>query len=484
MRRPNKHFALLVLLAALAIALAACGRGGGLEQAVKNAYLSGDTTRKTYDSICQIIKGSPKKYGQYLAENGEIDVEALQKLVDQVGGKLRPPMHWDIAQYGLQNLTLTVYFERSGSMVPYDAPGGRGQLKKAVNDMINHFPGDKVDIKIVNDNIYDYKGSKEQFLQDRDIYASTRGTGNAAYTDFQLILDKIFKSQKAGNVSILVTDLIYSPRDTRNVSVDKILNEENSLATSIFKQYHGKSVIVKQLMGDFDGQYYPYNGQPVAYKGERPFYIIIIADSGVIDRMAADPQFAQFLTVSGERNSYRFNQAQTQLSFNLVPGWKDNAGRVRLDRDDKNQLKDCQGDRETGQLRFTVAVNLKGLQKSEAFLTNAQNYDVQSRGHYTLSVRAIKPSDITGNNKAALQGMTHLLTFTGKPESAKDEITVRVRNDFPQWIAQSTSRDDSRVGESGFAGTTFGLESFLRGIYDAFSSGDNSCATLTVKLER
>ena len=79
-------------------------------------------------------------------------------------------------------------------MVPYDNAGDHGQLKKAVNDIINHFPGRKVNINIVNDNIYPYQGSVDQFIQDRNIYASTAGVGNSAFTDFQQIFGAILKA--------------------------------------------------------------------------------------------------------------------------------------------------------------------------------------------------------------------------------------------------------------------------------------------------
>ena len=276
--------AMIVALAA-SMAMTSCS-GGGLEKTIKKALINGDTTQVTYDSICSIIKGNPEKYSEYLDKNGEINVEALGKYINEVGSKLRPPMSWNIGVYGLKDLSLTIYFERSGSMTPYDHTSGRGQLKKAVNDLINFFPDrENVKINIVNDNIYPYSGTVDSFLQDRNIYESTSGTGNSSYTDFKLIFEKIFQAQKPGNVSVLVTDLIYSPQNTADVSVEKILNEENSVATAIFKTYKGKSIIVNQLMGDYNGMYYPYNNAPVAYNGQRPFYVIKHTDGGT----AIDP---------------------------------------------------------------------------------------------------------------------------------------------------------------------------------------------------
>ena len=438
-------------LMAMTAVMTSCGGGDPLEKTVREAFVKGDTTQARYNRIVDLLKSNPKKYSDYIDGQGNVNVDALGSYINAIGQKLRPPMSWNVKAYAAQPLSLTVYFERSGSMVPYDSQGGSGQLKKAVNDLINYFPGkERVSINIVNDGIYPYRGTVDSFLQDRNIYATTQGTGNPAYTDFKVIFDKIFQAQKPNNVSILVTDLIYSPRNTAGVSTAKIFNEENSLATSIFKHYKGKSVIVEQLLGDFDGMYYPYSGVPFQYKGPRPFYIIIVADASLIDRMAADKSYANFLNLGNVLNSYRFNQAQTELKFNI-----------------------------------SIAVNLDALQKNDVFLTNAANYAVQSHSGFTVKVERITPNDVTGNNRRFLEGMTHVITFTGKFNTPADEIVVNMRNDFPQWITSSTSNDDSNPAAGDFAHTTFGLERFLRGIYDAFSAGgSNSYATIHIRLEK
>ena len=483
MRRVYSQLMAIVVTVATCLTLVACG-GGGLEKAIKRALIEGDTTQVRYDSICSIIKSNPESYGEFLTKAGEINVDALSQFINEVGSNLRPPMSWNIKGYGVKELTLTVYFERSGSMIPYDTPGGGGQLKKAVNDLINFFPSKEgTKINIVNDNIYPYSGTVDSFLQDRNIYQSTSGTGNASYTDFKLIFEKIIQAQKPGNVSVLVTDLIYSPQNTADVSVEKILNEENSVATSIFKTYKGKSIIVNKLMGDYNGQYYPYNGAPFSYNGKRPFYLIIVADAATIDRMAADDNYAKFLHPSGAVNSYRFNQAQANINFKLVPDWKDNVGRFRPDHGDASSLTHCEGDRETGVLCFTLAANLKALNKDDAFLTNTANYAVQSQCGFEISIRPIVPADVTNNNRNYLDGMTHLITAKGKFNISRDQLSITLNNHFPQWINESSATTDTNPSDPTFSTTTFGLNRFLQGIYDAFSAGNDSYANIVVKLE-
>ncbi|MDD7342495.1 MAG: hypothetical protein PUG64_02340 [Bacteroidales bacterium] len=474
-----------VALMALLGATACGGRGGALDKAIRSAMISGDTTRKAYDGICKLIKDNPDKYAAYLTDGGQINVEELAKKVTEVGHSLRPPVDWDITRYGAASLTLTVYFERSGSMVPYDSRSGGGQLKAAVNDLINAFPSHSaVKINIVNDNIYPYSGTVDSFLQDRDIYASTAGTGDASHTDFKLIFDKIIGAQPANNVSILVTDMIYSPADTRDVSVEKIFHEENGVAASIFRNHNGKSVIVSQLMGDYDGKYYPYNGQPFDYHGKRPFYLIVIADAKTIDQMAADPAYAAVVHPAAAVNTYRFNQGEAQVAFKVIPDWKDNAGRFRVSHDDPHLLTGCTPDRTTGKLRFSLAANLGALQKDAAFFANGSHFAVRSLNGFDVAVRPIVQSDLSANNKAYLDGMTHIITLTGKMTSPQDDVTISIDNDFPQWITASTATDDTNPSASGFATTTFGLDSFMRGIYSAFAGGNTRYYTkIELKLK-
>ena len=475
---------MLVMCCVLLVGLTACGGHGQLEKAVRSVLVSGDTTRAAFDSLCSIVTDNPGKYGDLLTPEGKLDYKKMADFIEQIGSQLRPPMHWDTRPYGgIEDLSLTIYFERSGSMVPYDQRGGGGQLKKAVNDLINHFPaGSKVEINIVNDGIYPYQHSVDEFLKDRDIYQSTAGIGDASYTDFQLIFYKILEAQQPGNVSVLVSDLIYSPQDTHGVSIDKIFNEENSLATRVFARYKGKSVVVQQLMGDYSGKYYPYNGVPFQYNGKRPFYLVIIADSDVMDQLAQDKRYNGVLNAPEVRNSYRFNQGTSEVECRVLPEWKDNAGRFRVKHGDGIVLAKCDGDRQTGKLCFSLAANLGSLLKDDALLTNPANYEVKSIDGYTLTVQPISQSMLTANNKEYLEGMTHVLTLVGDLKSPRDEVHIALRNEMPEWVRQSSSDNDTSASGS-FATTTLGLEQLLGGMFNAMKGG-NSFFEVTIQLQR
>lgn len=480
-----KH--IMIWVAAMAIghvALVSCSTSP-IERAIRTALLTGDTTQTQFDSIASIIHSNPEQYQFLLRDDGEINAEALNALIMKVGSQVRPPLSWDISKYLSCPISLTIYFERSGSMVPYDTSSGRGQLKKSVNDMINYFPEhENVSIKIVNDNIYPYEGSIESFLQDRNIYASTASIGNPSYTDFNLIFNKILEAQTDGNISVLVTDMIYSPSNTVGVSAAKIFNEENSLATAIFRRYKGKSVIVNQLSGDYEGTYYPYNNNPFVYNGLRPFYLIMIADTEVMDRVASDPDFHNFLTPAVAEHTFRFNQAEANVNYCVIPDWDKNRGRFRISRADKSTLTNCEGDRQTDVFTFAIAADLKSLNKDEDFLTNAANYTVRSQNDFKIAIAPIEEQMINGNTREALSGKSHIITVTGTYKSQRDDVVISLRNEFPQWIREATSADDTRSTAGNFASTTFGLSHFMEGIFNAFSTGNDNYATIEIKLQK
>lgn len=475
----------MAVAAVMMAAMSGCG-GGSLQKSVKSALLNGDTTATSFAEICKIIKADTRTYADYIDENGEVNVEALDEMINTIGAGLRPARHWNVKAYGATTLSLSVYLERSGSMTPYDTQSGGGELKKAVNDLINFFPSQSGDprIYIVNDGVYDYSGEVTAFLKDKNIYASTANIGNSAFTDFSEIFSKILSGQKLGDVSVLITDMIYSPRDTKNVSVEKIFNEESSLATSVFRQYPGKSVIVNKLRGSYHGPYYPYNAASYRYDGARPFYVFVIADSEVINTMMSGADYDHFINLAGTEQSYRFNQPESAVTAAVLPNWEGSKGRYRVTRGDELGIEKCEGDRVSGIVQFSVAVDFSALGKSDEFLCDAANYDVTSAGGYSISVAPIADGQVSGNNKSYLEGKTHVITIAGAPEVRRDEVIIKLKNAFPEWIAQSNAADDTSASAPNFAQTTFGIEPFLRGIYDAYTGSGDAYATLKIKVEK
>ena len=63
-------------------------------------------------------------------------------------------------------------------------------------------------------------------------------------------------------------------------------------------------------------------------------------------------------------------------------------------------------------------------------------------------------------------------------------MVVNICNNFPEWIVESSSRDDSSASLPRFDETTFALEPFMRGIYSAYSRDGANYTTITIDVEK
>jgi hypothetical protein len=462
------------------ITFSSCRRNSALDKEIKIALVKGDTTKAEYNKICDIIMKDQRAYSEYLNADKQINTDALAEHINEIGQSMRPPRTWNIKNYGSAALTLNLYLERSGSMTPYDAAQTSGELKKAINDLINSFPNksEKNMVYIVNSSVYPYNKSLQDFMREKDIFAATAGIGDPKFTDFSQIFSDILKRQGSNAISILVTDMIYSPANTENENPQRIFNEEGSLATNVFKNYPGKAVIVVKLKGSFSGLYYPYNQKPQKYTGARPFYVFIIGDAENIDALYANASYSNFLNfqaLTGFENFYVFNGKERGVNYTVVPEYKDNIGRFRSEKGESycvHTLENCESDRDANVIQFTVAADLSTTHAEAAYLNNAKNYELTSsvKGCKITNIRPIEQGEVTGNSKMYLEGKTHLITIQCPLEQPEQNIKIALKNHFPDWIENSSSDNDTNIGSAEFGGTTFGLKYFLHGIYSACSA--------------
>lgn len=497
----NAAVAMILLVAAM---LCGCsGNDDKLNAQIRNIVEHAELQNEQgIFSLTEIILSDSARYRAYLTKGGGLDIYKLQKAVDAVGKKADATFRWDVSAYGAiptKDLQLNLFLERSGSMTGYDARSTSGDFKRTLNELITRFPrvgGTTGKIFIVNDAVYPHKGSFEQFVQQKDIFAATAGIGDPSYTDFATIFDYVLRDDVAEDINILVTDMIYSPRGTAGVTPAKIFNEEQSLATSIFQKHADKSVIVVKLSSDFDGQYYPYNTPQagVSYQGYRPFYVVITGSSAALYKLRRDPRYASFLdfaTLPGYQAHYVFSRKpQVPDYYTILPRSKGSVGSFSLSGSNSSgngvhALKDLKSGK-GGKIRFALAVNLMHVAVDADYLLDEANYTIKSDGVAELiKVERITSEMVDARNRRYLSDASHLLTIEIDAGNVGKDLEVSLINRMPRWFAESTDNDDSRRG-SRFATTTFGLNNFLEGIYRAYhgTAVQPSLTQFSIKLEQ
>lgn len=469
-----------LMLCALVVTLAACGSPGPLEQKMRQAVEDASLrNEQTFNEMTAIILADPDRYAEYLTPDGRVDIAKLEEAVNRMGKRHDPSFEWSLSAYGGTingPLRLRLMLERSGSMTGYDTRGGNGDFKRAISEALTRFPGSDKEILIVNDGVFPYSGSLESFVQDKDIFSSTKGVGDPSYTDFRAIFDYALTDTVPERVTVLVTDMIYSPRDVEGVSAAKIFNEEGTLATTLFTAHKDKSVIVVKLSGDFHGTYYPYSRPAgVKYDGPRPYYMIITGSAAAMQKLRGGGEYASFSdfgSLPGYRADYFFNRNPLPMPYySLMPRGKGNKGSYSLDgeggKEGVHALTDVKGEKGDGLFTFRVAADLGAIPATDGYLTDKDNYTVDG-GLAIEKVEAVTPDMIDARTKRYLERATHLFTLRGEAKSLPGNCTVSLKNRMPEWVGRSSADSDLDTRAAGFGEATFGLLPFMQGIYAAY----------------
>ncbi len=431
------------------------------------------------------IEGWMKENSSSLSElrdGDRLNIKKTKEYITDFFKNRRPST--DITFVGIGNkpyLAVHLYLERSGSMAPYDSREGDGLFKSAIVQLLNNLPGDNSDnrIYIVNNAINAYPDGFDRFLTDPDIFESTKGIGDASYTDFSSIFSDLLNKTGDNDLSILVTDMIYSTKNMNGVSPQKIFNEAEGMTNAVFKNIGTqKSMLVVKLHSEYHGPYYSYDAPSTGkrYDGQRPFYMVIVTSNANMARLTTDNHyqtFARLAQIKGYEDEYLFSAAPPYHPYHsLLLRHHDIRGRFKPERGSGTQItaiKDIETDIETKTLRLVLAVDLGHMFIADSYLTDPKNYEVTSgSGLKIISIRPIKSGDLTEAEKRYAGTATHLFTLSATKTLPKDNVHIRLKNVLPTWIANASTDDDRDTHAANFSKTTFGLKYLLGGIYQSY----------------
>lgn len=476
-----KKISSAALLLVMVLCLAGCGKNSKKE--LNHMLLEMADADQTIDAndwatLEAYFDGQKANFRDFY-KDGQLDVEEVKEYVNDFFGSRRPPKEIQFA-VGKTALNVNFYLERSGSMVPYDASNGDGLFKAAIVKMLNNLPGDNADhhIYVVNSEINEYPKGFQKFINDSNIFEATKGIGDASSTDFGAIFEQLLNKTGQDELSILVTDMIYSTKNMVGVNPQKVFAEAQGMTNAVFKsQVKDKGMLIVKMNSSYSGPYYPYNstgGQ--SYTGRRPYYIVIVGTNQNIARLTRDANYAsfcKFADMKGYENMYLFETDDVYKPYySLLLESDVIRGRFRACHGQGDQIKDIENlevDRNSGDLRLALAVDLGGMLIDEQYLTDVNNYKVEADDKLVIKeIRKIEQKDVTPAERKHLGKATHIFVLESEGIKHSQDVEIKLMNRLPDWVADSSSDDDTNVGGAGFANTTFGLKYLLQGIYDSY----------------
>lgn len=499
----------IVLSFSLAIWLTGCsGPADELDSQISDALTNDNALDATEaDAIRAFITKEKKdladdrKTAKLLTSSGIVDESALANYIKRnidyrklaKDGKA-PAIALSRAAASTEPLRLKLYLEASASMFPYDAPGGSGTFKRALNDVLTQFDGvnpGQGKTFVVNTEVNDLGLSLSQFFKQGSIFTVAKTKGKTTSTDFEGIFREILSKTSGDDLSVLASDLIYSDPTLKGMSAPKTLDAASSLLTTVFNPYaQTHSMLVLKMTADFAGTYYSWNNVKQKYNGNRPYYLCLIGTNDAMQRLYTDPTYQtirRFDQLPGYEDSWFFGRAASSRDKKAVTPFytilvNDPSRKGRFKRADDEiraraksvrALDDVQPDVSDKSLTIPVAVDLSALRLPASLLTDKNQYTVEGRDNFRIS---------SVQTYAGTNGTTHkLLLTTDKPARGDRPATIRLRRQFPpRWIANTSTTNDNPVD----AGSTFGLQNLLQGVERAYNPNNQTeYFTLTIELK-
>lgn len=459
-----KHIAYVAFLA-LTLSVASCGNGSRkefnkllLELADADQTIDGNDWQKIADFLDR-----NKAHFKEFYHHGQIDVDDVEDYISDFFEHRRPSKHIAFQGIGAKQPTFHIYVERSGSMTPYDSRDGDGSFRAAIMALQNNLPGT----------------------------ATIDSVGEKGYTNFQQIFDQILNRTNEDQVSILVTDLIYSVKDMQGVNPQRVFSEIEGMTNAVFKsEVKNKSMLVVRMMGSYNGPYYSYDNSVKPFAGRRPYYIIIVASNTNMVRLTHDATLRTFADMERMRGYDNMCLMTANDIYNPYYSFllsnRDVRGRFRPKRGQDTQIRSLTGvepDRNSGDIQLALAVDLSHLFIDQRYLTDVSNYEVKADDDVRIKeIRKIEKADMTPAEKKYLGTATHIFVLQAASIGHGQEVEIKLLNRMPQWIGAASTDNDLTPD----ANTTFGLKYLLGGIYDSYNrnADDHYYFELELELDR
>ncbi|PTL32894.1 hypothetical protein C7120_11510 [Prevotella sp. oral taxon 376] len=463
MMKTTKRLLLALFLTAVVVS---CGDKSQKEFGRLLTELAGqDETvdRADWQRIADFLDKNKAHFSDLYDGNG-LKAEAVKEYIQDFFDHRRPAKDISFAGIDEEPLSFRIFLEQSGSMTPYDSPSGDGSFKAAVMALQNNLPG-KAEVEHI---------------------------GEKGYTDFRSIFDDLLNNTKENEISILVTDMIYSVKDMQGVNPQKVFSEAQGMINSVFKEaVEKKAMLVVKMNASYNGPYYSYDNSVRQYNGRRPYYIVVVGDNRNMSRLTHDRQlaaFADFKALRGYENMYLYEARHLYAPYySLLLSNDDIRGRFQPERGQESRITSIGGvelDKNSGDLQLALAVDLSGMLIDERYLTDASNYEVESSDAVKIrKIRRVTPKDATPAERRYLGKSTHIFVLSMGGFTHDQEVKIKLMNRLPKWIAESSTDNDLCVDSH----TTFGLRYLLEGIYDSYkhmSDGEPEYFEFELNLER
>lgn len=388
-------------------------------------------------------------------------------------GKSDPPVG-----YTQIKPTINVYIENSGSMIGY--VNGAYEFKDALRDLLvmmnYHYDESNIKIYFINSAIYQpsFNGPSANFAT--NLNRNTLSVGSTGSSNLNEIFKQILNKTSNTNISILLSDCIYS---IGGKNTEELLGQAKTLSKDAFlnksKEGIQLSTTVVKLNSLFTGTYWDKSNIPISiFNKYRPYYICIIGENDLIDDFNSKIPFDKE-TIKGFENKSIITSKDysTDYYYSVLTSTYAN-GRFKPIKGLSNStyvggIENVKiNNRSNEPFSFAIALDLKNLPVEETYLTDTSNYEI-SEGNFKIErVEKIEKKNIGAPDWVRIEssGATHLVVLKARSVALSD-VTISIKRQLPKWIKETVPKD----GEPEYMeGKSFGFEYLVKGIEEAYQT--------------
>jgi hypothetical protein len=366
----------------------------------------------------------------------------------------------------LKQIKVNMFLETSGSMAGFMSAKANGTdfqtelwsvvdgLQRGVNDGIGLFQVRSKSEPLIAIAVNDFKKR-----------LNTGGFQSTKSTDIPEMLDSIFTKMGSHTVSVLVSDLIFSPENGNGAQIKQITTDIRGR----FKAKNRSSVLI-QLKSDF------YQKKKIEAS---PYYIWVIGEQNEVDAVANLIRSLLQTPV----NEVDFDLEHIRPKFSILPSISQvpNASPMACPQDSAYYVYSEYSEEDFPDLKFWVGVNLASLPNymlSVPYLFANLKPDAGAATATVLQVKEI--SGLKNKDDRELvsrMGLTHMVQISVSQIGETTTVSLTLDRHLPAWIEQfNIEQDDYRRQK------TFGLKKMVNGLEDARSYQKNNVFTEPFKI--
>lgn len=387
-------------------------------------------------------------------------------------------------------MSVNFYFENSGSMNGYLDGKNFKQVIHRIYGNLFQYP---VKSYFVNTEEYAQEGILNK------IDSKQIEVGNIGDSDHKFIFSNAIENAKKNNLSIVITDAIYSVRDG-DVDIVSIALE-NAFKRSLAK--NEIETVVLKLSSNFKGTYYSEKCKPGSkakkINQNRPYYVVLFGNSqsinkalseiAVIDELPGFKQQARFfltknlkanytILLRGEEKHGQFKAAKKGSDIMLEIVDAKRFERPGFSGTPKNE----------NYLQFGIAVDFSATGLPNTYKEDLKNYWIDEQLGYTVtSISNVNDIDKTSKTFKEIQrinsknntNFTHVIRVKAD-KNLYGNLHIQLQNNLPAWIDDTGTENDCDTVDEG---STFAFDQLMTGISKAYQNVNDNGQYLDINLK-